>query len=87
MVDYRLASITKPDTNQRYYNFYNLTILKTIATSIDPIFQFFRRTEPTNNSEITLESFMQSRQDERRIQHLHMGMRVPQYTAPPPPPG
>lgn len=35
---------------------------------------------------MTLESFMQSRQDERRIQHLHMGMRVPQYTAPPPPP-
>lgn len=61
MVDYRLASITKPDANQR-------------------------RTDPTNSSEITLESFMQSRQDERRIQHLHMGMRVPQYTAPPPPP-
>lgn len=34
---------------------------------------------------MTLESFIQSRQDERRIQHLHMGMRVPQYTAPPPP--
>eukprot|EP00102_Acyrthosiphon_pisum_P018502 XP_016655712.1 PREDICTED: uncharacterized protein LOC103311904 [Acyrthosiphon pisum] len=62
MVDYRLATVTKPDTNQR-------------------------RTDPTNSSEITLESFIQSRQDERRIQHLHMGMRVPQYTAPPPPPG
>ncbi|XP_060838603.1 uncharacterized protein LOC132920327 [Rhopalosiphum padi] len=61
MVDYRLASITKPDTNQR-------------------------RADPTNSSEITLESFIQSRQDERRIQHLHMGMRVPQYIAPPPPP-
>lgn len=45
----------------------------------------YRRTESTNSSEMTLESFIQSRQDERRIQHLHMGMRVPQYTAPPPP--
>lgn len=36
---------------------------------------------------MTLESFIQSRQDERRVQHPHMGMRVPQYTAPPPPPG
>jgi len=84
MVDYRLASITKPDTNQRYYS---LTILKTIISLINPNYFYFRRTDPTNSSEITLESFIQSRQDERRIQHLHMGMRVPQYTAPPPPPG
>lgn len=47
----------------------------------------YRRTDSTNSSEITLESFIQSRQDERRTQHLHTGMRVPQYTAPPPPPG
>lgn len=44
-----------------------------------------RQADATNSSEITLESFMQTRQDERRIQHPHMGMRVPQYTAPPPP--
>lgn len=83
MVDYRLASITKPETNQRYYS---LAIQKKIFSS-NFSFLIFRRTDPTNNSEITLESFIQSRQDERRVQHLHMGMRVPQYTAPPPPPG
>lgn len=46
-----------------------------------------RRTDSTNSAEMTLESFIQSRQDERRVLHPHMGMRVPQYTAPPPPPG
>lgn len=46
-----------------------------------------RRTDSTNSAEMTLESFIQSRQDERRTQHPHMGMRAPQYTAPPPPPG
>lgn len=51
------------------------------------LFKLFRRTDSTNSSEMTLESFIQSRQDERRVQHLHMGMRVPQYTAPPPPAG
>jgi len=85
MVDYRLASITKPETNQRYYS---LVIKKKNELFNKLKFSyFFRRTDPTNSSEITLESFIQSRQDERRIQHLHMGMRVPQYTAPPPPPG
>ncbi|XP_050432070.1 connector enhancer of kinase suppressor of ras 2 [Adelges cooleyi] len=45
-----------------------------------------RRTDSTNSSEMTLESFMQSRQEaERRIQNVHMALRVPQYTAPPPP--
>lgn len=48
----------------------------------------FRRTDISNSSEITLESFMQSRQEaERRIQSTHVNMRAPQYTAPPPPPG
>lgn len=35
---------------------------------------------------MTLESFIQSRQDERRVPP-NMEMRVPQYIAPPPPPG
>jgi hypothetical protein len=47
----------------------------------------YRRSDSTNSSEMTLESFMQSRQDERRVQHPHIAMRVPQYIAPPPPPG